>query len=280
LSEGYGVSIHWLMTGQGEKYLPGRADVEVATAVDEFRVTPPHPVEWEEPPPDLAYGWEVDPWSVIRLKGLSERIVEARGDIPVKDMAERVSLELSLYKAIEDGSIFPSQETLLRIVAATAVDARWLASGATFEKTIAEYASRLNADISTIGSRIKTIRNKMGMTQAQFAEHVDVGFHQLVSVEIGRVQPSVEVVKKVVEATDASVHWLIFGEEETPEFEVKIIARSLKHFLELEETKLVMSPTDEEISYLQQHAVQGGFISTSTWKQILLDYRRGKMKKE
>ena len=279
LSEGYGVSMDWLMTGLGNKYLSESAEVEVATLVEKADSTISEHVEWEEPPPDLAYDWEVDPWSVIRLKGLNERIIEARGEITVEDMAERVSVELSLYKAIELGSINPNREALKRIVAATNCDARWLACGAVEETSISEFAKKLKGDLDTIGGRVKAVRTEMKMKQAEFAEHVGIKHNQVTAIEINRVPPSVYILRKVVNSTDVTLNWLIEGRDEIKPIIEEPISKSLAVFLNSDDTMLVMNPSKDEVEYLKEISKKGKYIHPNTWRQILIDYRKARVGK-
>jgi transcriptional regulator with XRE-family HTH domain len=300
LSEGYGVSIHWLMTGLGEKYLQekqslvqsrisGQIDfpeLNQEMAEQAFRAF--NYIEskeklaptWDEPPDNLAYGWEVDPWSVIRLKGLNERIIEARGDIDIKDMAERVSLELSSYRAMEAGKIFPNREKLKRIVAASGCDARWLACGAVEENTISEFASELKGDLSDIAGRIRAVRNQLKLNQTKFAEHVNLTVNQIREIETSRSKPSVDVLKNIVQSTEATLDYLVFGSIEVVKSGKEQISVSLKRFLQSDEVMLVMSPSEDEVEYLIGVSQHGKYIFPDTWRQILIDYRKANIKKK
>lgn len=65
-------------------------------------------------------------------------------------------------------------------------------------------------DESTVASRIKSIRTKLGMTQAQFAQTLGVSVSTVAMYEAGERVPRDEIKKKIAKAAGTLVDPIFF----------------------------------------------------------------------
>ena len=63
-----------------------------------------------------------------------------------------------------------------------------------------------------IGARLREARNKVGFTQEQLAEKVNVGTTYISDIERGAKFPSLSLFVKIVDALDASADYILCGE--------------------------------------------------------------------
>jgi transcriptional regulator with XRE-family HTH domain len=61
------------------------------------------------------------------------------------------------------------------------------------------------------GERIKDFRKKKGITQKDFAERMDYSYGYLATIELGRVEPSREFLKKLNEVFGVSSDYILYG---------------------------------------------------------------------
>lgn len=64
----------------------------------------------------------------------------------------------------------------------------------------------------TMGDRIKDARKKMGLTQEQLAERIDVSLTYISSIERGLKMPSMQLFIKLIETLDVSADYLLQDE--------------------------------------------------------------------
>lgn len=70
-------------------------------------------------------------------------------------------------------------------------------------------------DTKTLGKRIRSERMRIGLTQDEFAEKLNISTSYYARIESGIRMPSLELVIQIVELTDYSLDCLIFGEYKT-----------------------------------------------------------------
>ena len=70
-------------------------------------------------------------------------------------------------------------------------------------------------DIKTLGKCIRSERMRIGLTQDEFAEKLNISTSYYARIESGVRMPSLELVIQIVELTDYSLDCLIFGEYRT-----------------------------------------------------------------
>lgn len=70
--------------------------------------------------------------------------------------------------------------------------------------------------IDTIGSRIRTLRKKLGLTGAELGEIIGVGKQAISSYENGRVKVPIESMIKIATLGAISLDWLITGKGSGP----------------------------------------------------------------
>lgn len=87
----------------------------------------------------------------------------------------------------------------------------------------AELLEREDEEMITTKDKIYQLRHKWGMSQAEFAEKVEVS-QVIVSLwELGKRDPSKEMLYKIAKAFDTSVEWLLKAEE--PKQEEKVFTK-------------------------------------------------------
>ena len=70
-------------------------------------------------------------------------------------------------------------------------------------------------DAKTLGKRIRSERMRIGLTQDEFAEKLNISTSYYARIESGIRMPSLELVIQIVELTNYSLDCLIFGEYKT-----------------------------------------------------------------
>lgn len=59
------------------------------------------------------------------------------------------------------------------------------------------------------GERLKEVRNKSGFTQNEVAAETKIPRSNIASYEIGRTQPDIETLGKLIDFYDVSADWLL-----------------------------------------------------------------------
>lgn len=66
-------------------------------------------------------------------------------------------------------------------------------------------------DLPAIGGRIKAERKKLGISQEQLAEEVNVSMHYIYEIERGMKSMSLETLINICEALELSADYVLFG---------------------------------------------------------------------
>ena len=110
-----------------------------------------------------------------------------------------------------------------------------------------------------LGSRIAELRKVKAWSQSQLAEKVGISYAQIGRYETKGSQPSAEVLKKIAEALDTSVDFLINGNTEDKANAVLNDAEVIRYFKEVDNL-----PSDDKTALLR---VIGGFLRDVKTKQ-------------
>lgn len=110
-----------------------------------------------------------------------------------------------------------------------------------------------------LGSRITELRKVKAWSQSQLAEKVGISYAQIGRYETKGSQPSAEVLKKIAEALDTSVDFLINGNTEDKANAVLNDAEVIRYFKEVDNL-----PSDDKTALLR---VIGGFLRDVKTKQ-------------
>lgn len=87
---------------------------------------------------------------------------------------------------------------------------------------------------NNLGSRILELRKAKGWSQTELADKVDISYAQIGRYETKGAQPPAEVVKKIAEALDTSVDYLLFGSTADKANAALYDAEVIRYFKEIE----------------------------------------------
>ncbi len=74
---------------------------------------------------------------------------------------------------------------------------------------------RVKKDINvSIGNRIRTARERVGLTQEQFGDLVSLGPKNISDIERGLVGISLSTLKRICEKLSISSDWILFGDRD------------------------------------------------------------------
>ena len=83
----------------------------------------------------------------------------------------------------------------------------------------------------SIATKLIQIRRERGLTQHQMADLVELHVNQIRRYEAGSAQPSLEALKKIVQALSVSLDFLVFDEDERgPDEELKLQFEAVSQF--------------------------------------------------
>ena len=130
-------------------------------------------------------------------------------DLSQEQFGKRIGKTTGFISNVETGRSGLSESTISSICSAFDIDKEWLRTG-TGQMFSDEPVPPV--DKTQIGSRIKEIRKKAGLTQEQFGERI--GFHknQVYYVEVGKSIPSDDFIAAVSREFRVSYLWLRTGE--------------------------------------------------------------------
>ena len=140
-----------------------------------------------------------------------------------EQFAKKINKTTSFISTVETGRCGISSSTFETVCSVFGVNDEWLRAGSG-EMLVSPMAA---VDKSTIGSRMKDVRKKAGLTQQEFADKI--GFHknQIYNVEVGKSIPSYDYISSVAAEFQVSVSWLKTGEGEmsaaTPEVDAGLL---------------------------------------------------------
>lgn len=138
---------------------------------------------------------------------LQDRIKQIREHFGLSQahFAQRIHKLPGFISLVESGKSDVSEETIAAICSVLPVNKEWLRNGE------GEMTSQATVDMDNIGIRIKQLRKDLELTQKQFAAATGYTNIQIHLVESGKVKPSDKFLRKVSEAFDVSLEWLMTG---------------------------------------------------------------------
>jgi transcriptional regulator with XRE-family HTH domain len=69
-------------------------------------------------------------------------------------------------------------------------------------------------DIETLANRAKYFRKKLGLTQKELAQHIDVSMSSICEIENGKHKPSCDYLQGAAKVFNLNLYWLLFGDGE------------------------------------------------------------------
>lgn len=87
---------------------------------------------------------------------------------------------------------------------------------------------------NSLGNRILELRKAKGWSQSDLADKVGISYAQIGRYETKGAQPPAEVIKKIAEALDTSVDYLIFGSSADKASAALHDAEVIRYFKEIE----------------------------------------------
>lgn len=138
---------------------------------------------------------------------LQDRIKQIREHFGLSQahFAQRIHKSPGFISLVESGRSDVSEETIATICSVLPLNREWLLTGE------GEMTSQAAVDMEKIGIRIKQLRKDLKLTQKQFAVATGYTNIQVHLVESGKVKPSDKFLRKVSEAFDISLEWLMTG---------------------------------------------------------------------
>ncbi|MBU0518376.1 helix-turn-helix domain-containing protein [bacterium] len=135
-----------------------------------------------------------------------------------------------------------------------------------------------------VGSKIKEIRKRCGLSQEELAEGAKINRTYLSQLENSRSSPTVAVLMRIANALEVDAVDLISeapsAREPGPYYESDLEGAThpgLQAFLDDERTRLLMNPNDEEIQLLKGIRFIDSFKpSKQFFVEVLLEMRRSK----
>ena len=125
------------------------------------------------------------------------------------EFASKINRTSNFIAQIESGRSSISEKTRMAICRTYNINSDWLNNGAgdMFKPGFAPPS----LDKAGIPSRVKAVRQKLNMTQDEFAKMIGCSKSQLTSVEVGRVNPSNQWITKLANSANVSINWLLSG---------------------------------------------------------------------
>ena len=127
-----------------------------------------------------------------------------------EQFGEKINKTTSFVSTVETGRCGLSQSTFDTVCRVFGVNEEWLRTG-TGEMLIKPTPA---IDKEQIGGRVKEVRERLGLSQRNFADLI--GFHknQVGNVELGKSIPSEEFLISIAKKFNISISWLKTGEGE------------------------------------------------------------------
>ena len=142
---------------------------------------------------------------------LSQRIRMLREllGLSQNEFASKINRTSNFIAQIESGRSNISEKTKISICTTYHINPDWLNNGT--GEIFKPGFTPPPFDKAGIPSRIKTVRQKLNMTQDEFAKMIDCSKSQLTSVEVGRVNPSNQWIAKLARSANVNISWLLSG---------------------------------------------------------------------
>lgn len=154
------------------------------------------------------------------LNQISDRIEYVRCVLgyPVGAFASKIGSGRETVQRIIKGESTPNIGLIDNLLKIFPINTSWLYMNKGKPFTIEDiepfkygFQDKGNADLELI-ERMKELRKKLDLTQAVFAAQVGVTKDNLASIEVGRSNVSVAVLKRMIERFNVSERWLLWGE--------------------------------------------------------------------
>jgi len=126
------------------------------------------------------------------LLGERVRLIRCEKGLSIQELASRAGISASYLGEIERGVVYPSLNTLKNLAGGLGVPVYVL----------------MGQD-SSLGHRLKTLREEYGLTQAQLARLAGVTAGLIGQIEQGKVQPSLNTLEKIAHALGVSPCYFI-----------------------------------------------------------------------
>ncbi|BAF59252.1 MAG: helix-turn-helix domain-containing protein [Pelotomaculum sp.] len=110
------------------------------------------------------------------------RMLRAEKNMSLQELAQASGISLSYLSEIERGTVYPALTTLKRIAAGLSVP-----------------PAALIGHETTLGCKLRALREEYGLTQAQLASMAGVTAGLIGQIEQGKVQPSLKTLEKIAE---------------------------------------------------------------------------------
>lgn len=151
---------------------------------------------------------------IMENNNLSQRIHMLRKllGLSQNEFSSKINRTSNFIAQIESGRSSISEKTKIAICTTYHINPDWLNNG-TGEMFKPGFTPPL-FDKAGIPTRIKTVRQKLNMTQSEFAKMIGCSKSQLTSVEVGRVNPSNQWITKLAKSANVSISWLLSGKGE------------------------------------------------------------------
>lgn len=175
-----------------------------------------------------------------RIGAKLRRLREQKG-LTLHELSQRSGVSLAHISEIERGRSTASLKTLEKLALALEVSTSYLLQEERRE---------------TLGSKVRRLREKMGLTQKELADQVGISHSLIGQIETDRIQPSLATLSRLAEALGVSSCYFLMEEDEPA------LPPGLERPAIQELVNLLSSWTDEEI---------GGLVS---FIKILNRYRQ------
>ncbi|MBO8138626.1 MAG: helix-turn-helix transcriptional regulator [Desulfotomaculum sp.] len=102
-----------------------------------------------------------------------------------------------------------------------------------------------------IASKIKELRSKAGISQETLAKRLGVSLASVASYEIGRINPSIEVLEKIADIFGVSVDYILGRTDNEPlvPIEVSFLLNSLPNNKKQKVIRYLKFIVEEELNY-------------------------------
>ncbi len=144
------------------------------------------------------------------------KIIRRHYGLSQAQFAHKMNRSAGLFSKVEKGRSSVSEETINLIVEVYGVNKEWLVSG------VGEMGCGDAADKAGIGKRIKEVRKEHHLTKQEFASKIGYTTNQVDYVEVGKVNPSHQFLRKVSSTFSVNLDWLLTGKGEKEMKEIEI----------------------------------------------------------
>ena len=129
-----------------------------------------------------------------------------------EQFAKKIGKTSGFISNIENGRCGLSDSTIQSICSTFGINGEWLRTGN--GSMFIEAGEKEAVDKTSIGNRVREVRNRSGLTQAEFGERI--GFHknQVYNIETGKSIPSENFLSSVSREFKVGMDWLVTGRDD------------------------------------------------------------------